>query len=246
MNSALWATLTLQETGSAHDSMNSALWATLTLQETGSAHDSMNSALWATLTLQETGSAHDSMNSALWATLTLQETGSAHDSMNSALWATLTLQETGSAHDSMNSALWATLTLQETGSAHDSMNRPKIEFIFEVNITRKCHNHRSQTSPWHHEEESPEHKVRKKAKIRNPYNQIPNLTQDTIWESDKNTRKHHMHESQVVSPFPAGDHKAARYRQDSLTGNTNYKKRSTKEAPLVTVSKKLTRGLKHV
>ena len=32
-------------------------------------------------------------------------------------------------------------------------------------------------------------KVRKKAKIRNQYNQIPHLTQDTIWESDKNTRK---------------------------------------------------------
>ena len=29
-------------------------------------------------------------------------------------------------------------------------------------------------------------KVRKKAKIRNRYNQVPHLTQDTIWESDKN------------------------------------------------------------
>ena len=28
-------------------------------------------------------------------------------------------------------------------------------------------------------------KVRKKAKIRNRYNDIPHLTQDTIWESDK-------------------------------------------------------------
>ena len=28
-------------------------------------------------------------------------------------------------------------------------------------------------------------KVRKRAKIRNPYNQIPHLTQNTIWESDK-------------------------------------------------------------
>ena len=28
----------------------------------------------------------------------------------------------------------------------------------------------------------------KKAKIRNTYNQIPHLTQDTKWESDKNTR----------------------------------------------------------
>ena len=38
-----------------------------------------------------------------------------------------------------------------------------------------------------------------------------------IWESDKNTRKHHIPESQEVSPFPAGDHKAARNREDSMT-----------------------------
>ena len=37
-------------------------------------------------------------------------------------------------------------------------------------------------------------KVRKKAKIRNRYNQVPRLNQDTEWESDKNTRKHHVHE----------------------------------------------------
>ena len=33
--------------------------------------------------------------------------------------------------------------------------------------------------------------VSKKAKIRNRYNQVPHLTQDTTWESDKSTRKHH-------------------------------------------------------
>ena len=58
---------------------------------------------------------------------------------------------------------------------------------------------------------------RKNAKIRNRYNQIPHLTQETIWESDKNTRKHHIQESQEVRPFPAGDHKAAMNRQDSMT-----------------------------
>ena len=41
--------------------------------------------------------------------------------------------------------------------------------------------------------------------------------QDTIPESDKNTRKHHIQENQEVSPFPAGDHKVARNRQDSMT-----------------------------
>ena len=32
-------------------------------------------------------------------------------------------------------------------------------------------------------------KVRKAAKIRNRYNKVPHLTQDTTWESDKNTIK---------------------------------------------------------
>ena len=62
-------------------------------------------------------------------------------------------------------------------------------------------------------------KVRKKANIRNGYNQIQHLTQDTIWESYKNTGKHNIHvqESQDVHPFPAGDQKAIRNRQDRMT-----------------------------
>ena len=43
------------------------------------------------------------------------------------------------------------------------------------------------------------------------------LTHDTEWESDKNTRNHHIQESQGASPFPAGDHKATRNRKDSMT-----------------------------
>ena len=35
-------------------------------------------------------------------------------------------------------------------------------------------------------------KVKRKAKIRNQYNQVRHLTQDIILESDKNTRKHHI------------------------------------------------------
>ena len=60
-------------------------------------------------------------------------------------------------------------------------------------------------------------KVRKQAQIRNRYNQASHLTQDTRSESDKNTKKHHIQESQEVSPFPAVDHKAAMNRQDSVT-----------------------------
>ena len=34
-------------------------------------------------------------------------------------------------------------------------------------------------------------KVRKVAKTRNRYNQVPHLNQDTTWESDKHTIQHH-------------------------------------------------------
>ena len=50
-------------------------------------------------------------------------------------------------------------------------------------------------------------KVSEGAKIRNRYNQVPHLTQDTngkVTNSDLDTKN----ESQEVSPFPAGDHKA--------------------------------------
>ena len=90
--------------------------------------------------------------------------------------------------------------------------------------------------------------VRKKAKIRNRYNQIPHLTQDIIWESDRNTRKYHIQESQKVSPFPAGDHKAARKRQGSMTITKHkYKKKIHKRSTTFEWSvKQITGGLKHV
>ena len=40
-------------------------------------------------------------------------------------------------------------------------------------------------------------KVRKVAKIRNGYNQLPHLTQDTTWESDKNAIKHHKQKEEI-------------------------------------------------
>ena len=52
--------------------------------------------------------------------------------------------------------------------------------------------------------------------IRNRYNR------PKTQEIDKNTRKHHTQERQDVSPFPAGDHKAARKRQGSII-KTNVK-----------------------
>ena len=64
--------------------------------------------------------------------------------------------------------------------------------------------------------------VSKKAKVRNQYNQIPHLTQGITWVSDKNIRKNPIQESQDVSPFPAGDHKTAMNREESMT-NTKHK-----------------------
>ena len=58
-----------------------------------------------------------------------------------------------------------------------------------------------------------------KAKIMNRYNQVPHLTQDTTRKSDKKARKRHIEE---VSPFTAGDHKAAMNVQESMT-NTKHK-----------------------
>ena len=74
--------------------------------------------------------------------------------------------------------------------------------------------------------------VSKGAKIRNGYNQVPHLTQDTngqVTYSQKDTKN----ESQEVSPFPAGDHKALinRHVQSHSRHKTEKNKRSTKEVP---------------
>ena len=60
-----------------------------------------------------------------------------------------------------------------------------------------------------------------------------------MWESDKNSRKHHIQESQEVSPFPAGDHKVKETgRQAQNTNSKKIHKRSTPlEWPVRTVIK---------
>ena len=65
-------------------------------------------------------------------------------------------------------------------------------------------------------------KIRKTVKIRKRYNQVPHLTQDTTWESNKNTINI-TNKSQEVSLLPADDHKAATNRQESIK-NTRHKK----------------------
>ena len=66
-------------------------------------------------------------------------------------------------------------------------------------------------------------KVSNGAKIRNRYNQVPHLTQDTNGESDKLTEDT-TNESQEVSPFPAGDHKAHINRRAQNIANTRQNK----------------------
>ena len=54
--------------------------------------------------------------------------------------------------------------------------------------------------------------VSKGAKIRNRYNQVPHLTQDTNGKVT-NSQLDTTNESREVSPFQAGDHKAHIYKQ---------------------------------
>ena len=59
-------------------------------------------------------------------------------------------------------------------------------------------------------------KVSMGAKIRNRYNQVPHLTQDTNGKVT-NSQPDTTNESQEVSPFSAGDHKAAGRVAQSVT-----------------------------
>ena len=77
--------------------------------------------------------------------------------------------------------------------------------------------------------------VSKGAKIRNRYNQVPHLTQDTNGKVT-NSQLDTTNKSQEVSPFPAGDHKAHITDAHKDIANTRQniflkKKRSTKEVP---------------
>ena len=73
---------------------------------------------------------------------------------------------------------------------------------------------------------------RKSAKIRNRYNQVPHLTQDTNGKVT-NSQLDTTNESQEASSFPAGDHKAHINKrvQRHSEHKTEKNKRSTKEVP---------------
>ena len=89
-----------------------------------------------------------------------------------------------------------------------------------------------------------EFKISKGAKIRNQYNQVPHLTQDTNGKVT-NPQLDTTNESQEVSPFPVGDHKAhinRRAQRHSKHKTEQKHKRSTKERSV----KYFTGGLKPV
>ena len=75
--------------------------------------------------------------------------------------------------------------------------------------------------------------ISKGAKTRSRYDQVPHPTQDTNGKVT-NSQLDSTNESQEVSPFPAGDHKAHinRRAQRQSKHKTEHKhKRSTKEVP---------------
>ena len=91
-------------------------------------------------------------------------------------------------------------------------------------------------------------KVNKGAKIRNRYNQVPHLTQDTNWKVT-NSQLDTTKESQEVSPFLTGDHKAhinRRAQRHSKHKTEKNIKDPQKKYHLGTVSKIFYSGLKPV
>ena len=81
--------------------------------------------------------------------------------------------------------------------------------------------------------------ISKDAKIRNRYNQVPHLTQDI---NGKVTNPHldTSNESQEVSPFPAGDHKAHINRRAQ-----RHSKHKTEKTKKIKTSTALERSVKY-
>ena len=70
-------------------------------------------------------------------------------------------------------------------------------------------------------------KLSKGAKIRNRYNQVPYLAQDTNGKVT-NSQLDTTNESQEVSPFPAGDHKAHINRRAQRRGKQKTEQKHKK------------------
>ena len=77
----------------------------------------------------------------------------------------------------------------------------------------------------------PQIKVSKGAKIRNRYNQVPHLTQDTNGKVT-NSQLDTTNESQEVSLFPVGDHKAHTNRRAQRHSKHKTEKHKLKADPV--------------
>ena len=86
-------------------------------------------------------------------------------------------------------------------------------------------------------------KVSQGAKIRNRYNQVPQLTQDTNGKVT-NSQFDNTNQSQEDSPIPAGDHKAHINRHTQRHSKHKTEKDPQKNYRLRKVSKIFTGGLK--
>ena len=64
-------------------------------------------------------------------------------------------------------------------------------------------------------------KVRKTAKIKNRYNQVPHLTQDTVWGSVKH-KKHHIQKSQEVSRLQGCMTQTSQYDKDKIRSDALF------------------------
>ena len=84
-------------------------------------------------------------------------------------------------------------------------------------------------------------KVRKKANIRNLYNQLPHMNRYITSESDKNTRTSHTREPSGQC-FPSRCPQGCKEQKRQYVRYTNPQKKHR----LGTVSKKIAGGLKHV
>ena len=82
-------------------------------------------------------------------------------------------------------------------------------------------------------------KERKRAKVRNRYNEVPHLTQDTILESDKTLDTSYTRVARGQHFF---QQVTTRLQEKTRSTKQNNKKDLQKEASLETVSKKVSGG----
>ena len=135
-------------------------------------------------------------------------------------------QTTTNKHNKKNVRVGPPLT-KLSGSAHAARLKPYTAspaFVYQLKIKAQTTNqptvHNIHTTSKTHLKlinrlslsQRDDFKVSKGTKIGNRYNQVPHLTQDTNGKVT-NSQLDTTNESQEVSPFPAGDHKAHRNRR---------------------------------